>query len=90
MPRDQVSLVQSSRLTAIVSQDHLPIGPQWIELGMRTPGKEMLPIIGGGNLDLPQSFAECQRDTGQCRAVTGLAPTDESIRKMTKIGRGND
>ena len=58
MPRDQVGLVKASRLTAIVSQDHLPIGPQRIELGMRTPGKEMFPIIGGGNLDLPQSFAE--------------------------------
>ena len=90
MLRDQAGLVEASRLTAIVSQDHLPIGPQRIELGMRAPGKEMFPIIGGGNRDLPQSFAEGECDTGQCRAVTGLAPTDELIRKITKIGRGND
>ena len=90
MPRDQVGLVKASRLTAIVSQDHLPIGPQRIELRMGTPWHEMFPIIGGGNIYVCKSFAKCERDTRERRAVTGLAPSDESISKMTKICRGNE
>ena len=57
---------------------------------MGTPWEEMFPIIGGGNIYLCKSFAECERDTRERRAVTGLAPTDESISKMTKICRGNE
>ena len=87
---NQAGLVEACRLTAIVNQQHLTIGPQRIELGMGAPGHETFPIVGGGDSYLSESSAKCERDTRERRAVTGLAPIDESIRKMTKIGRGNN
>src|ERR1700683_868028 len=57
---------------------------------MGTPWDEMFPIIGAGNIYLCKSFAKCKRDTRERRAVTGLAPIDESVSKMTKICRGNE